>query len=157
LGPGHPRVVTWACFKKGDVSFYHFNTHLSVMSNQIREKSTRIILSEKRKILGNGSPCILTGDFNATPDSQVMTTLKEAFPIDVYRRVNLIQSSEEGTRHGFNGNSTGDRIDWILTNIPIKPINCSIVRERMRNDRFPSDHFPVIADLVIPERAIGVR
>ena len=51
-----------------------------------------------------------------------------------------------GTFNDFKGDKTGDRIDWILVTSQLKIRNMVIIHDSFDN-RYPSDHFPVLAVL----------
>ena len=50
----------------------------------------------------------------------------------------------DGTFHGFSGEATRGRIDWILANREFPGLAAGISRHQ-KNGRYPSDHFPVWA------------
>jgi endonuclease/exonuclease/phosphatase family metal-dependent hydrolase len=50
---------------------------------------------------------------------------------------------------GFKfGVTTGDKIDYVLVPPGTEVLEAAIVRTS-RNDRYPSDHFPVVARVVL--------
>jgi endonuclease/exonuclease/phosphatase family metal-dependent hydrolase len=55
-------------------------------------------------------------------------------------------SAEEATYHDFRGNAHGSRIDFILHTPELRATGAAIVRTKF-GDRYPSDHFPVTAQL----------
>jgi endonuclease/exonuclease/phosphatase family metal-dependent hydrolase len=65
------RIVTWAKFrdKKTKKVFYHFNTHFDHVGKVARRESARLLLQKVKEIAGTAY-CIITGDFNATPDDE---------------------------------------------------------------------------------------
>jgi endonuclease/exonuclease/phosphatase family metal-dependent hydrolase len=149
-GTPFPRMVTWARFQRKDDgrTFVMFDTHLPYRAQDdvAREKGAAVILKRIAK-LPPGEPCVLTGDFNTTPDSKVhaMLTrhLQDAWLVAPRR------SGPDKTFHNFTGNPTG-RIDWIL----VRGFRVEDVRTVTTHDgkRYPSDHFPVVADLQWPRR-----
>ena len=55
-----------------------------------------------------------------------------------------------GTFNGFKlGNTAGDKIDYVLVQPGTEVISAEIIRTS-RNDRYPSDHFPVAATVRLP-------
>ncbi len=94
-------------------------------------------------------PVILTGDFNAPADPQLdgpyrVLTVTHNWQ-DTYRSVSPA-AVNEGTFNGFSGETTGPRIDWILTTGGLATLDAGIVRTD-RDGHFPSDHFPVTATI----------
>jgi len=151
-----PRMVTWARLKKrttGD-TLYMFNTHFSAFGDDARRKSARLLKTRIRQIAGN-TPTIITGDFNAPehsrPHNIMLSTSHTHAPRlrDTFRHVFPDRSQNLGTLHGFDGNASGERIDWILASTHFNPTDAAI--KRYHDDgRYPSDHFPVTATLHWP-------
>jgi endonuclease/exonuclease/phosphatase family metal-dependent hydrolase len=56
-------------------------------------------------------------------------------------------ATEVGTFNGFEGATTGDKIDAVLASRDWAVLASDIIRTR-RAGRYPSDHFPVLATLV---------
>jgi endonuclease/exonuclease/phosphatase family metal-dependent hydrolase len=110
--------------------------------------------------LCEGTPVILTGDFNTTEDDPPHATLVSKPPdaadraslrlIDSYREVHPDRTSDEATFHGFTGRRAGKRIDWIIHTPEFRATECEIVHHADGN-RYPSDHFPVFAILKAAE------
>jgi endonuclease/exonuclease/phosphatase family metal-dependent hydrolase len=147
-GTPFPRMVTWARFeRKADGrTFVMFDTHLPYREedNAAREKGAALIL-KRIATLAPDEPFVLTGDFNTTPDSKVHAMLTQHL-----QDVSLVaprRSGPEKTFHDFTGNPDR-RIDWIL----VRGFNVEDVHTVTRHEGklYPSDHFPVVADLVFP-------
>jgi hypothetical protein len=51
-----------------------------------------------------------------------------------------------GTRHGFDGHFSGPQIDHIRFSSNLRAIDARI-DNHSRNGRYPSDHFPVVANI----------
>ena len=145
-----PRMVTWARFQRKDDgrTFILFDTHLPYRESDdvAREKGAAVILKRIAK-LPTDEPFVLTGDFNTTPDSRVhaMLTrhLQDAWLVAPHR------SGPDKTFHDFTGKPT-ERIDWIL----VRGFHVENVRTVTTHEGklYPSDHFPVVADLQWPNR-----
>ncbi|MEH6936004.1 endonuclease/exonuclease/phosphatase family protein [Bacillus sp. JJ783] len=150
-GNNIPRMVTWAKFldKKSNQQFYFVNTHFDYQSANAREKSAELIL-EVTKEFDPELPVILTGDFNAGLDSlphQILTS-DGAFD-DLWETAETRINEELGTFNGFvdpTGKGPDNRIDWILGKGNLITNEIEIVNYQ-KNGQFPSDHFPVIADI----------
>jgi endonuclease/exonuclease/phosphatase family metal-dependent hydrolase len=56
------------------------------------------------------------------------------------------RNGPEGTFNGFKGVQTGPRIDWILFRGPLRAVRAETVTKNA-GGRYPSDHFPVFAEL----------
>src|SRR5690606_32100567 len=97
------------------------------------------------------TPCIVTGDFNAEARRNLVYGLlvdDDQFD-DTF--VTAREAGEDhGTFHGFSGTPwRRGRIDWILTRRPWSCERAAIVTLG-EDDRWPSDHFPVVARLRLP-------
>ncbi len=146
---GHPlpRMVTWALFKRiaDGKRFYYFNTHLPYRDEDepARVKGGKEILARLTR-LPRDVPVILTGDFNTGPESLVHQTLTSELQ-DAWLTAPR-KSGPEGTFHAFTGKPE-KRIDWIL----FRGVKANSVRviTTSEDGRYPSDHFPVDAELTL--------
>ncbi len=144
------RMASWARFyhRKDRIFFYYLNTHLDHRSEEARAHAAEILARWAKKTMKAG-PLIITGDFNAAAGKSVPWTTLTAELQDSW----LVAGNRVGPAVTWCGfappAATGDRIDWILLSPGITASHCeTIVREE--NGHFPSDHFPVAADLVLP-------
>ena len=62
---------------------------------------------------------------------------------DIYRQI-YSNNNDEGTFHGFGKVDELAPIDWILASNQFEVVSAEIDRHH-ECDRYPSDHFPVIA------------
>lgn len=135
-----PRVATIAAFTAvdGGPAFTFVNTHL----DEHREDN-RVAAAEQ--LLGwlDDGPSIVVGDFNAEPDSPVVRALEAAGLRSV------LGPGAPGTNHDFTGRTDGPRIDHILVSAHWTIAGAEVVTGKPRG-RLPSDHWPVVADLVLP-------
>lgn len=153
-GNRSPRICTWALLKeKGQKSyFYIYNVHLDHQSQYSRQKSCELlsdrICSRKYK-----APVIITGDFNAVESNEIIKFLRgvrcmrsgksNIFPLsDAYRAVH--PKALGGTLHLFRGIRYGPRIDFIFADPHFKVLSSEIIRSHF-NNKYPSDHFPLLA------------
>src|SRR5687767_2573217 len=143
------RICTWARFIDRDGrGFYHFNLHLDHESQPSRERSTALLRQRIDARAFAGDPVIVTGDFNVGERNPALSTLvakTDAPPfVDTYRVVHA-DETVVGTFTGFKtGNTNGEKIDYVLVQPGAEVITAEIIRTS-RNDRYPSDHFPVSA------------
>jgi endonuclease/exonuclease/phosphatase family metal-dependent hydrolase len=145
-GQPYPRMVTWARFRqrRGGDTFDYFNTHFPYRDEDVRARmlSADEILQRIGK-LPSTTRVILAGDFNCSPDSSVHAkltrTLHDAWADATSR------SGPAKTFHNFTGNPDR-RIDWILTR-GFKARSASTVTTH-DGASYPSDHFPVVAELI---------
>ena len=99
-------------------------------------------------------PAIVTGDFNVGETNPALTRLttplQPAPPlfVDTFR-VRHPDEMRAGTFNGFTfGQTGGDKIDYVLVQPGTDVLDAAIIRTS-RNNRYPSDHFPVTARIVL--------
>ncbi|WP_200946156.1 endonuclease/exonuclease/phosphatase family protein [Rhodanobacter sp. Root561] len=140
-----PRMVTWAWFHRrdGGGSFVYLNTHFPYRDEDVRPR----MLSAKEIVQWIGklpadTRVILAGDFNCAPETSVHAALTHDLQ-DAWMTA-ASRSGPAKTFHNFTGNPD-QRIDWILS----RGFKAIAVHTITTHDgaRYPSDHFPVIAEL----------
>ncbi len=153
-----PRICTFAIFagaSKPSSRFAVFNTHLDHKGPIARQEGLRLILERMRSVRAEYGvdAMILMGDFNDHPASDVVR-LAESTPIledrplvNSWRWMGL--SGDGKTFHGFQGGRSGTPIDYIFATNTLPLTNVMISREEA-DGRFPSDHYPVVADFADP-------
>jgi endonuclease/exonuclease/phosphatase family metal-dependent hydrolase len=151
------RICTWARFIDRDGrGFYHFNLHLDHQSQPSRERST-VLLRGRIDTRGTPDPVIVTGDFNVGESNPALATLTvpggtgaPAF-LDTFRVLHA-GVKNAGTFSGFKfGTEGADKIDYVLVQPGTEVMSAEIVRFS-RNNRYPSDHFPVTARVRLVDR-----
>ncbi len=151
------RICSWARFIDRDGrGFYHYNLHLDHQSQPSRERST-VLLRARIDTRAVPDPVIVTGDFNvgeANPALGTLTLAGGGGPpplVDTFRVLHP-DVKDAGTFSGFKfGNHGTDKIDYILVQPGAEVMAAEIVRTS-RNDRYPSDHFPVTARVRLVDR-----
>ena len=141
-----PRMVTYGLFQEPgrDLWFYFIDTHLDHISSQARFQGARLLhqfFQEKTQ------PLILVGDFNEPPDAAVHRelTCPGCRLLDTWRVLNA-PGHDPPTQHNFDGQPRGHRIDWILISAPFRVTKTEVVGYN-HGGRYPSDHFPYVAEL----------
>ena len=147
-GHPHPRMVTWALFEQRSDGrrFYLFNTHLPYRDEDeaARLKGAQAI-ARHLATLPDDVPVVLTGDFNTTPDSDAHAVLAGTLQ-DAWTTAPRVEGID-ATFHGFTGKAD-QRIDWIFVRgAQLESITSVTTRW---NNRYPSDHFPLVATLRLP-------
>jgi len=146
-----PRILTWGKFqvKQTGQTIYVFNTHFDHIGEKARQESAKIIIATIKKIAGD-APVILTGDFNITEESSPYQILSSSFLRDSYY---ASKTSPVGPDFTFSGFEVGEisehrRIDYIFVNSPVTVTHTAIISS-FNNGYYPSDHLPVVSDILI--------
>ena len=152
------RICTWARFVDRDgQAFWHYNVHLDHESQPSRERSTALLADRIgiRPAPYRAEPVIVTGDFNVGETNPALKSLTAAradaaAPLVDTFRVRYPTEATAGTFNGFKfGQTSGDKIDYVLVPPGTDVLDAAIIRTS-RNNRYPSDHFPVTARIVLP-------
>lgn len=142
-GSGCRRICTWgefACVDNISNTFYAYNTHLDNASQQARKKGSEVIASKLTPILQDHSPALLTGDFNCEPDNEVIKHIEG---------IGMTRLHIQGkTFHDFLGGIAGRPIDYIFLSGQYE-IKEAIIDRCHLNEKYPSDHYPIIAKVNI--------
>ncbi len=146
------RICTWARLRDraSGRSFYAYNVHWDHRSQPSRERSGALLL---QTIIGRGfgeDPVLVTGDFNAgetNPAFRQLLESPEALLVDTFRLIHPMVG-EVGTFNGFEGTTSGEKIDAVLASGGWEVVAAQIDRAA-RQGRYPSDHFPVTATLTL--------
>ncbi len=148
------RMCTYGRFRdlRSGKRFVLCNTHLDHVSDLARVNGIKLILSRQKEIT-QGLPLLLTGDFNATrehefyklvtqtlADSEFISETPHVGPNQTFHALNYDPDHEQEKR----------RIDFIFVSSGIR-----VLTHRTIDDRdgalYPSDHFPVAIDAVLPD------
>ena len=143
---GPKRICTWARLRdrRTGRAFRVYNTH-QYLTEPARVESVRIILA--RIDLGDpGDAVLVAGDFNAPPDTRDRRLFEAAGLISSARLAGV--STEAPTYHFYGIRLR--RLDDILVNRSWRVENQYVIDVKPENT-FPSDHFGVMADLVIKD------
>lgn len=142
-----PRICTAvrARLKGANRSIYVLNTHFDFISRRVRMHEAEMICGYIREIIAlERLPLILMGDFNTVASSPVIKRLCDNGTIPLHETY----SGEKGTLHLFRGTETGMRCDHILVSDDFDVL-ASDIDTTFYHGRYPSDHFPMTADLGI--------
>ncbi|OGH60389.1 MAG: hypothetical protein A3G34_10130 [Candidatus Lindowbacteria bacterium RIFCSPLOWO2_12_FULL_62_27] len=161
-----PRLVRWAQVRERSTArtWFFFNTHFDNRGKTARERSAALVIRKIREISGS-APAILLGDFNCGRESkpyQTLTTAGGARPLlkDARDISKMPPTGPPGTFNGFKKTAAPKRaIDFIFVTGAIDVLSHTVIADS-QNGRYPSDHFPVTAQVLIhpdgkaPERVM---
>lgn len=139
------RICTWAKLQEkatGKV-FIHFNTHLDHIGRAAQQKGAELV-ARKAEALGGDIPAVFTGDFNVTPDSAPCLAIKARGFVDL--RDIATQADTGETFHDFAPKKPGLVIDYVFARGDVSAERFCVMRDMFDGD-FPSDHYPVYADV----------
>lgn len=149
-----PRVVTWARLqdRKTGKTFFAFNTHFDHMGVVARRESAKVLLQSVKRIAGN-APAVITGDFNARPTDEPIQILTETGNPDRLTDAKAVSATPHygptGTFTGFQAKERdNDPIDYIFIKNGFKVLKHATLSQTW-GGRFSSDHFPVLAVLLL--------
>jgi len=139
------RICTWAQFATAlGQPFYVYNVHLDHQSQPSREKSAAL-LRARIEARDPKLPVVVMGDFNAGEKNPAVVSMLDGGVLRDTFRVKHPSAAPVGTFTGFKfGQVTGEKIDHIFATTDWEVVDAAIVRTD-RNQRYPSDHFPVTA------------
>ena len=153
------RIVTYGKFidTKTRKTFWMFNTHFDHLGKVAREKSVDLIRIKIREIAAD-DPFLLVGDFNAADTSLVYKKLTQDAKTEDNQNGILLQDARkicqqciggvEYTFQDFGRSIPGERIDYIFVP-PFVPVQLYRLIDDREDDRYPSDHYPVLVELPI--------
>jgi endonuclease/exonuclease/phosphatase family metal-dependent hydrolase len=150
-----PRICSWVHLTDNETNtgFYVYNVHLDVLSQNSRKKSVEL-LAKRISERNEHDPFIVMGDFNMDIDNPAMDFLENADSETQYPKMLSVWQSlypdrpSRGTRNNFLGRPIGPKIDHILISANAQALDIEI-DQRSINGRYPSDHFPVIAEILL--------
>ena len=130
-------------------NIYHFNTHLAYTGMIARRESVHLILSRVQQIAGLMTPTIITGDFNANPQSDVyQIMITNTFFQDSMHATKTPHLGPYGTVCNFDVRlDIGPRLDYIFTQSQYFSVLQHAHLNYSENMYYPSDHLPVLTVL----------
>ena len=157
-----PRLVIVSRFRMRDSghTFTHYNTHFDHSGEIARLESAKLLRARVvAQVANDRVPALITGDFNATTDSDVIKALLQ--PAERQDEPLKIKNTEELARFPSYG-PTGTVVERFTTISPNKidyiflcqtadtdpqiEIKLHAVCADNRDGRYPSDHLPLVVD-----------
>lgn len=154
------RIATWGKFrdKKSGKEFYYINTHFDHRGNQARTESAKLIVKKIGEIFGE-TPTVLTGDFNVRETSDAYEVL--AGKQEANGTTSILKDARYASKTGHQGPTSTftnweeygppeTKIDFIFVQNGFEVLSHKVLDDRYDN-RFPSDHLPVLAEIQFGE------
>ncbi|HEU4852877.1 MAG TPA: endonuclease/exonuclease/phosphatase family protein [Telluria sp.] len=138
------RIVSWAELRdrESGIRFFFFSAHFDHEGEVARRESAKLLLAKVRAIAGD-APVVCAGDFNSTPDTGQMATMRAGLR-DAYLVSVTPPYGPTGTFNGFKIDAPlTDRIDYIFVSPHVKILRYAALTDS-RYGRYPSDHLPVL-------------
>lgn len=143
------RMASWAKLedKASGKSFFVLNTHLDHVGVEARREGVTLILNKINE-LSDGLPVIVTGDFNAEPQSDVIRHVTDASNPQHLTDTRLVSPIVYGPKWSFHdfGKIPYEKrplIDYIFVRNGLNVLRYGVLAE-MENGEFLSDHAPVL-------------
>lgn len=151
-----PRICSWVHLidKSTGTGFYVYNVHLDNFSQNSRKKSIKL-LTKKIAARKTTDPFIVIGDFNMEEYNSAMLYLHNSSHQKPYPKMTTAWQSLHsgqpgpGTRRHLIGNFSRRKVDHISVGENTRVLEVNIDRRKV-NGSYPSDHFPVIAKILLP-------
>lgn len=145
------RIATWAVLEDLETKkqLFFINTHLDHVGKIARKEGVTLLLL-RTKELSNGLPVIITGDFNAAPQSDVIKHVTESGEFVHSKDIAQHKEGTDWTFHGF-GEVPEERrefIDYVFVSKNIHVTEHKVLPEKL-NDKYISDHSVIFTHLQI--------
>ena len=161
------RICTWVRLKDrrdgGELVFV--NTHLDHRSERARVEGVKLILSRMEDMAPKGVPVVFAGDHNCGEGSAAERLVGERMcnalrisrtpPSGAWRTFNAWEardpepSAAEVLANPRLGRGLWGRIDHVWVSKGVRVLSCETRSDfRPGTQRYPSDHFPVVVELV---------
>ncbi|WP_300672472.1 endonuclease/exonuclease/phosphatase family protein [Desulfoluna sp.] len=134
-GSKWPRQCVIGEFTRGAERIICVTTHFD-FDAEVQKQSADLLLEFLKDFPGD-LPMIITGDFNAPPESLAHQVLESGGFKDSF------DGEYSSTFHGFTGTDLGKHIDWILYKGGLKVKDAEVIKHPF-GGVYPSDHFPVL-------------
>ncbi|MDZ7689523.1 MAG: endonuclease/exonuclease/phosphatase family protein [Halobacteriales archaeon] len=150
----HQRLVTHATLREGDAEFAVFSVHLDHVGERAREEGARVVREKVTEFVDAETPVAVAGDFNCGPGSDAYERMVERN--DAWRGLEDASETAEavdGPEITFTGLHEDDseeeqNLDHIFVSGFEVARQATVVPEDESIDFRPSDHRPIVADLL---------
>ena len=146
----YKRICSWAVLKDRETGFTFaaFNSHWDHISVPSRNNSSELLLSKIEEYAPD-LPVVIIGDFNCKAKTVAYKTLIDGGFVDAM--YTAPEADTVGSFHGYTRTSTEGELP--IDHILFKSSNGVADTYRVITDRYdgmyPSDHFPIVAELTL--------
>ncbi|MHC1729825.1 MAG: endonuclease/exonuclease/phosphatase family protein [Syntrophobacteraceae bacterium] len=144
-----PRMLSFGFFEDAVVGrrICAAVTHLDNIGAEARKQQARIICEWFSR---QDCPLVLAGDFNDHPGSAVHGLLLNNGLLDTWQVLGKREDESGMTYHKFQGIPQFFRMDWIFVSPELSVVDAQVVYDCSPTGRYPSDHFPYMAQVAWP-------
>ena len=132
--------------KTNGQQFVVFNTHLDHVSDEARINGIGVVLDKIQQF--GGLPSMIMGDFNAEEDSETYRSATESFLDAKYQTENTI-GLHSATYQNWGESLDRNPIDYLMISKTGFTVEQYKVVDTTYDGVYPSDHFPILVDLVL--------
>ena len=147
-GAALTRIATWVRLYDKTVkdTLLYMNTHFDHISDSARVMSSGVLMERIRELSGDND-FVITGDFNARPESLAIARMKEGdLAVDAYMISETLPAGAQYTFNGWRDEPGEGRIDYIFVRNGMK-VSSHETHRVIENGVFISDHWPVTASI----------
>jgi len=143
------RICSWAKFRdvKTSKEFFFFSVHFDHQGVIARKESAKLMVKKIKEIAGK-YPVFCVGDFNSTPDTEQIDTMKNLLA-DSKQVSTMTPYGPDGTFNNFRFDAPmKKRIDYIFVSEHVEVLKYAVLTDS-KNQRYPSDHQPVVIQAIV--------
>ena len=148
-GSSWGRIATWGLFrdKRTNREFVYYNTHLDHKSEEARREGIKMVVAHAGEHAA-GKPVILSGDFNAFPDSETYKTAASLLS-DARCVSETLPGGTERSFHGYGQRSDLDKpIDFIFVSPEFRVLSHR-TDDTTFGGLYASDHYPLVVKMTL--------
>ena len=160
-GAGSIRIDTWARLRhiQSGQTFYFHSTHWDNVSVEAQLLGAKLIAQRILDRKYKQDPVLFVCDCNALADEAPVRYMlgDSGSPIAFYDAYLTLHPGVPGSAsfNGFKGDTLGQPIDHIMSFDSIPALDARLIRDHI-GAQYPSDHYPLMATLRIPDATSGV-
>ncbi|MEW4448252.1 endonuclease/exonuclease/phosphatase family protein [Qipengyuania sp. JC766] len=150
-----PRIATWAEVqdRRSGQQLRVLNTHFDHVGERARAESARLIGEWASASIAAGIPVIVMGDLNSAPGSEPYAVISDAQfgLVDTRGASKRAPYGPTGTFSGFDiARNAEQPIDHVFVSPGVSVASYAVLTQHW-GGRLPSDHYPVLVDLLIED------
>ncbi|MBE6775420.1 MAG: endonuclease/exonuclease/phosphatase family protein [Ruminococcaceae bacterium] len=143
------RIASWAVLEDKETGkvYTHINTHLDHVLESTRDAQCKVLLAEMAKLQTQGT-VVITGDFNTYSDGDVYASMTAGADDAAITADVAVGAGITYHNYGKKADEGQGAIDFIFLTKGTPVDTYKVIRDTVQG-MYPSDHYPVIADIHI--------